>query len=175
MTDVTIFLASSIEEFKHERTEIGDFFRVINDCYVERGLYFHLAMCEDMDDAIAQGRKQQEYNQQIVESAFIFFLFYYKTGEYTLEELDVAIDAYRRTGKPETAVFFKKTDTPPDNVRALAQRMGEKGIPCHEYSQINTLKYDMLRYIAKMGLPCVDIQFEDDRATQDDVVLLTLS
>ena len=48
MKKIKIFIASSTTEFKIDRIEVGNFFRRLNDCYLDSGLYFSVIMCEDM-------------------------------------------------------------------------------------------------------------------------------
>ena len=69
---IKIFLASSIAEFEHERRELGDYIRSLNDIYVERGIYFQLTICEYLSNAVAKKRKQDEYNQSIRDSQFFY-------------------------------------------------------------------------------------------------------
>ncbi len=65
MKFIKIFLASSIVEFRNERQQMGNFIRSLNDIYVKRGIYFELAICEDLGESVALERKQQEYNEAI--------------------------------------------------------------------------------------------------------------
>ena len=65
-------------------------------------------MCEDMDNAIALSRKQEEYNAEIRDSDLVFFLFLTKAGQYTLEEFEVAYKSFRDTNKPKIITYFKE-------------------------------------------------------------------
>ena len=89
-----IFLASS-EELKGERIAFGDFIRSLNDTYMPRGIWVRLFKWEDYDAAYNDGRKQDEYNDNVEESIMFLSLFYTKGGKYTIEEFDVARRAYR--------------------------------------------------------------------------------
>ena len=86
MKKVKIFIGSSIEELKEDRVAIGNFFRQLNDLYLDNGLYFQLVMCEDYDDAIELEGKQSKYDKEIEDSELAVFIFYKKVGTYTEHE-----------------------------------------------------------------------------------------
>ena len=91
MKRIRIFLASSITDLKFDRIEIGNFFRQLNDIYIESGIYFELAMCEDYDNGIALEGKQSELDKLICDSELVFFIFFKRVGEYTVHEFEVAL------------------------------------------------------------------------------------
>ena len=62
MKEINIFLASSIDDLKYDRQEIGNFIRKLNDIYMP-DIYFRLFMCEDESDVMSKIRKQEEYNE----------------------------------------------------------------------------------------------------------------
>ena len=57
MKKIKIFLASSVVEFEHERKELGDYIRTLNDMYIERDIYFNLVICEDLRLQMSGSRK----------------------------------------------------------------------------------------------------------------------
>ena len=59
MKRIKVFLGSSIDDLKQDRLEIGDFFRQLNDIYIDRDIYFKLIKCEDFDDYMRIGGKQK--------------------------------------------------------------------------------------------------------------------
>ena len=63
MKKIKIFLASSIEDLEEDRLRVGDFFRQLNDVYLDSGVQFKLIKCEDYDNAIAAAGKQAEYQK----------------------------------------------------------------------------------------------------------------
>lgn len=113
MKKINIFLASSLKDasetnsLRIDRLEISDFIRSLNDRYLERGIYFRLFRCEDEDIAMADTRKQDEYNGHIKESEIFIVLFFKKVGEYTKEEFETAYDHFRKTGTPSILTFFR--------------------------------------------------------------------
>lgn len=108
MKKITIFLASSIVEFAHERMMIENFIRNISDKFEEHyNIKIQPLLCENFDDAYAKTRKQDEYNEKIRESDFCFFIFFTKAGEYTREEFHVARTQFEKTGSPKIYTYFK--------------------------------------------------------------------
>ena len=53
MKKVKIFLASSIEDLREDRLQVGDFFRQLNEIYLDSGVHFSLIKCEDYDNSLA--------------------------------------------------------------------------------------------------------------------------
>ena len=101
MRKIKIFIGSSIEELKEDRVAIGNFFRQLNDLYLDNGLYFQLVMCEDYDDAIETGGKQSKYDKEIEDSELSVFIFFKKVGEYTEHEFEVAYSHFKRELRPK--------------------------------------------------------------------------
>ena len=104
MNKFQIFLASSINEFKEQRNEIGDFIRKIQDVLIDYDIIIKLFECEFHDNSIGIGRKQEEYNQEIEKSQIFLMLVGKKVGQYTLEEYNVAI----QSNVPYIHVLFEK-------------------------------------------------------------------
>ena len=78
MRKIKIFIGSSIDELRDDRIAIGNFFRQLNDLYLDNGLYFQLIMCEDYDDAIEAEGKQSKYDKEIEDSELSVFIFFKK-------------------------------------------------------------------------------------------------
>ncbi len=111
MKVIKIFLASSINEFKKERNELGRFILGVNNLNIEKGIYCHLELCENYDSSIsARKRKQDDYNEFIKGSDAVFVLFCEKAGDYTVEELKLAKNCFRENGKPKVYTYFKNFD-----------------------------------------------------------------
>lgn len=108
MTIINLFLASSMEDLQMDRREIGDFIRSLNDRYLDRELYFRLFICENEDIAMADGRKQEQYNQFILDSQLFVILIFKKAGEYTIEEFNVAYKQFKESGAPVILTFFRQ-------------------------------------------------------------------
>ena len=101
MKMLSVFLASSLEEFKNERLRIGDFVRKLDDEYYPRGAFVRLIVCEEESDALVLEGKQTEYNEKIRNADLFYILIGDKVGEYTKEEYETAREAFKEKGRPE--------------------------------------------------------------------------
>lgn len=163
---VKIFLASSIEDLKYDRLEIGDFFRQLNEIYLYSGIHFSLIKCEDYDNAIAAEGKQTQYDKEIRGCDLVFFLFFRKVGEYTKHEFEVALEEFKKTNsKPKIITYFKQVESAADinaEVKAfMAMLDGELRHYYNIYGNIDTLKLGMLMQIKLMKLDSSEIKIED--------------
>jgi hypothetical protein len=106
---VKIFLASS-EELLEDREEFNRYFREQNDMLRKQGLYLEIVHWENFLNAMSETRLQDEYNRKVRDCDIFVSLFMTKTGKFTEEEFDVALDAFRENGKPRIYTFFKDAE-----------------------------------------------------------------
>lgn len=171
MKYINIFLASSVEEFEAERRKLGDFIRRLNDIYVTRNIYFRLIVCEDLSNAVAKERKQQEYNEQIRNSQYFYVLFGRKAGEYTLEEFEVALEQFRMSGAPLIYTYFLELpvgEQAEQSVLDFMERLDwELGHYYNIFSHLDTIKLDMLLEMSSNPELNSQMKFEDGWAVLD--------
>lgn len=142
---INIFLASSINEFKNERNEIGDFIRRIQDILIEYDIFLKLIVCEYLDNNISiLGRKQEDYNQKIKTCDIFFMLIGQKLGDYTKEEYNVA-----RQNQREIHVAFISSSKEESVTRFIKEIKNKPNI--HTYQNINNyeLKYTLGKIITE--------------------------
>ncbi len=165
MKKIKIFLASSIEDLRDDRIAIGDYFRQLNDIYIDRGIHLSLIKCEDYDDSIAAGGKQSRYDAEIRDSELCFFLFYRKVGEYTRHEFEVALEAFKGSEKPKIITYFRfveNADEMQESVRSFMQLLdGELHHYYSSYAHIDTLKLGILMQIKLLGLDSSTVSLVD--------------
>ena len=114
MTTKRVFIASSAE-LKKEREELVDLMQDMNDELekAESDIRLESVLWEYMDSSMRSGRKEDEYLEQLRKSEICIVLFWNTLGEYTLEELDLAVEEMRAGRCPkEVHVLFKE---PADN------------------------------------------------------------
>lgn len=150
MKEVKIFLASSIDEFKYERLDLGDFIRKMTDQTIEQDIYLKFTICEDLSNAVAKSRKQEEYNDKIRNSDFFYVIFGNKAGDYTIEELKVAVQQFKETKKPNIYVYRQKpienTVVTEKGKAALAEIEKEKvNINYRNYNNIDNMKLEIAK------------------------------
>lgn len=167
MKRIRIFLASSITDLKFDRIEIGNFFRQLNDIYIESGIYFDLVMCEDYDNGIALSGKQSEIDKLLCDSELVFFVFFNKVGEYTRHEFEIALDSFKNIKKPKIVTYFKYvnsiTEAADDVKNFMSMLDTELRHYYNIYSEIDTLKLGMFMQIKLMRLDNSELTVEDGK------------
>ena len=128
---INVFIASSVsdEKLKRDRLALGDMVRRLCDEYLAEGFYIRLHLCEDESIAVAEARKQEEYNQMIRDSQIVLVLFSNTVGEFTLEELDEAQKQYAETGAPAITVAFRQCEAPDGSVSDLRAKLDRGAYP----------------------------------------------
>lgn len=146
---VSIFLASSIVDFKHDRDSLAHFFLGLNNVSVFNGVYFKLVLCEDLDSSVARKRKQAEYNKIIEESDFCIVLADKKVGKYTWEEFQTAYSKFCEDGtKPKIYVYVKENETVEDSLTQFLKYLADDIQHYYDYfSSIDSLKLKILLQI----------------------------
>ena len=165
MKKVKIFLASSIEDLREDRLQVGDFFRQLNEIYLDSGVHFSLVKCEDYDNSIASGGKQQQYDREIRESELVFFLFFRKVGDYTKHEFEVAMEAFKDMKKPRIVTYFRYITSVDEAVQEVQDFMQlldrEFGHYYNTYGHIDTLKLGILMQIKLLQLDDARIELKN--------------
>ncbi len=177
---VKIFLASSLTEFHNERMEIENFIRNVSDRFEEcYEVKIKPILCENLDDAVAQVRKQEEYNEIIRECAMCFFIFFSKVGEYTIEEFDVAKKSFDETGTPKIYTYFKTIkngEQAEPSILGFMERLDKKlGHYYGTFEHIDTVKLRILLKIQLHEMEYVSIDIENGKCVVDGKSTLDLS
>ena len=150
MKTLHLFLASSINDLRMERLELGNFVRILNDRLVLNDAYVHIHMCEYISDEVALTRKQDEYNKIIQDCDHVMVLFRNSMGVYTKEEYDTARQHWLETGTPELHVFFCEPDGGrPDDVSKFLLHLQEHRQPYELFSSVRDLKEALLKIIVR--------------------------
>ena len=85
----------------------GNLVRRLDDVYEKRGIRLKLFEWEDYDAAFNDRRKQDEYNEKVRESDVFLALFHKKAGRFTVEEFDVASEAFKEKASPKVYTYLK--------------------------------------------------------------------
>ncbi len=110
METYNVFIASS-SELKKEREELVDLLLDLNDELEEQGVKFKSELWEFMDSSMRAGRKEDEYLEKLRQCEICLVLFWRTLGEYTKEELDVAVEEMMTGRLPkEVYVLYKIPD-----------------------------------------------------------------
>ena len=175
MKKVKIFLASSINDLHLERMEIGNFIRSLNDRFLEQGIYIQLCMCEDISDALAQCRKQDEFNDMIRDSDYFFIMFWHKAGAYTVEEFEVALQHFRETNSPKIMTYFKVIedgDCAEQAVMDFMKRLESEFEHFHSsFVHTDTIKLKLLTILSTEADACMRLTLRDGKLWMNDAHL----
>jgi tetratricopeptide (TPR) repeat protein len=178
MKFIKIFLASSVVEFENERKDLGDYIRTLNDCYIKQGIYFELTICEDLSNAIAAERKQEEYNKKIRESQYFYVLFGKDVGAYTVEEFEVALKQFRETGAPHIYTYFyqlAEEESISKTVTDFRERLDrEIGHYYSLFSHLDSVKLNILLELTRNKEVVADLKLEEGQAVLNGEPVLTL-
>lgn len=108
MKTMKVFIASS-SELKQERMELVDLIQDMNDELETKNIKIKPVLWEYMDSSMRAERKESEYLEKLHECEICIVLFWQILGEYTVEELDDAIQEMRAERCPkEVYVYFKE-------------------------------------------------------------------
>lgn len=176
---IKIFLASSIVEFANERMVIENFIRNISDKYEENyDIKIQPLLCENLDDAVAKVRKQEEFNEKIRESEICFFLFFTKVGEYTREEFETARKKFLETGRPKIYTYFKviKDEKVEDSLNDFKKELDK--VVGHFYGMfdhIDTLKLRILQSLSFLEKDFTEIKVQNGKYFMDGKSVMSLN
>lgn len=147
-------MASSIVSFSSERKRMGAFFCEWNNRLIDKSIFLDVKFCEELDNAVPEKRKQDEYNTYIEKSDLFILLTDSECGNYTLEEFEVACNGKKST---DVMVFCRESSDPlSDNVKQLkniAEDRGEFIFYTNYQKQVETYIHSYVEdYIEKMNL-----------------------
>lgn len=156
MKKIKVFIASS-RELSEDRDALSRLISSLNHFYTEKGIYIQTYMCED-EDSNFNGRKQDEYDENIEDSDIFICLFWTKAGVYTVEEFNVACQKYNENKKPAIYIYLKDNSniTEEKSLSDFKERLeNEMGHFPGRYTHLDTLKFDFLTKWIKFN-PVID-------------------
>jgi hypothetical protein len=152
--EIKVFLASS-SELELERIHIGDFFNDINSVLANTAVRVRLLKWEVFDPSYKGERKQVEYDQQVKKSDIFIALFRTIAGKYTIEEAEVAIDAYAQNKKPQELYCFIQDSQEERNFNKdeLKSQLGANYI-FDSFTNITNLKHKLINILLSRLSAC---------------------
>ena len=121
-----IFLASSVDEMKKQRTDFGDFIRDFADIYRPRGVDITLVKCEDLRLAYSGRRTQDMLNDEVAQSDVLVTLFYKNCGKDTVEEFEVGRASLAARNKPIIIVALKNAKARTPELDAFMSKLSDE-------------------------------------------------
>ena len=159
---IRLFLASS-SELREDRDGFDLHFRTYNDQLTKKGIYLQMVRSEHFVDAMSETRLQDQYNKAVGDCDIFVCLFFTKAGKFTEEEFDIALRAFKDTGRPRIFTFFKNA---PINIESLSkedfdslfafkEKLKKLGHFYTSYGDINDLK---LKFSEQLDMVMEQIQ-----------------
>lgn len=136
MYTLKIFIASS-GELEKERKTLKLYIDSINNRYNDYGIHLETRLWEYMSKMHNDSRKQDEYNDALLDSDMAIFMFGSRVGRYTKEEFDVAVKNKRNKKKPRHIVTYFKDIT-----------LRTYGLQQNDFKDLKSV-LDLKNYIAK--------------------------
>ena len=180
MRTIKIFLASS-DELRQERIAFGNLVRQLDNIYMKRGIHIHLDVWEELDAAFHfRKRKQDEYDEKVRQSDIFVAMFYTRAGQYTLEELDVAIGENSRRDMPTILIYCR--DLQPGDVETAELTEFKQRLE-HElehfsgrYATTDKMHLDFVMWLQRTESAGQDaLKVENDNVTLDGVPIARMS
>jgi hypothetical protein len=149
MRTIKVFLASSIKEFANERISLKNFVRQMANVLIDHDVYLKMFICEYADNAIADGRKQDEFSREIDDSDIFLIIVGRHIGEYTLEEYQYALDIQNRRGDGKIMACFKICEDTTVELINFKENLSAASVKA-EFSEIAELKSAFASVIGEM-------------------------
>lgn len=101
---------------------------------------------DNFEHTMSEKGHQEEYNQFIANEAdLVLFLFDNTVGDKTLEELDTAIDSYKKNKRPKIIVYVKKHDHYSPVIEELRNRLKKEDVYWVDYTSVEHLSMEFER------------------------------
>ena len=155
MKTIRIFIGSSITELEVERFKLMSFIQGLNNKYHDQGIFIEGYICEETPNNMRPDGSQQMHNDYINNEAdATIFMFFHKAGEFTLEELRLAREAFLQKDKPNVFIFFKAVDKAPDVTeeiqKAVSTVFNDYGHYYKMFEDVDTIKLELLQFLCDM-------------------------
>jgi len=151
LEEIKVFVASSIVQFQKERLRFESFVQRINQQYlVQQGFYLRLVICEALSNQLRIEGMQTYYNGYIVQmDGFVLLSGADHIGDYSLEELGVALSARGRGELPKIWIFRKKEQAAiaDESIETLQKTADDNDIEIMEFDDISTVEMSVLSWI----------------------------
>jgi hypothetical protein len=105
---INIFIASQ-GILECEREIIKNLIRTENDNLIQENIYLKPILWELTDKGNSAQRKQDEFNNKLLNSEIVIFLTWESIGHYTKEEFEIAYESMMKGNKPFRMYIFNKT------------------------------------------------------------------
>ena len=149
-----IFVGSSIRgEARNERDKTDDYFYKLGDELRLRGAQLRLFGCITWDNRMRAEGSQKALNAMVEGSDAAVFMLAGDVGEYTREEINIALAAAKKSGKPKVYIFAKKIKSTSEGQKKVKQVKDAcaDGAEFFEYAEFDEIKGRLRDVVRKDG------------------------
>ncbi len=172
MKIIKIIMATTADELKNERKELGDYIRMLNDHYHNKGIYFRLKNLLDIET-------EEEKNQELCDSEFFYIIFSDEADDGIVKKFDVALKHFKEKDSPRIYTYFQKLpdrDDTSDSIKWFMEKL-DKEIG-HYYSifvNLDSIKLNMLLEITRTQALNDTLSVRNGQALLDGEEVLSLA
>ena len=170
MREIPIFIASSVREFRQGRLELSPFLEMLNNVYKRMDAQLVWNRPETSSRVMNDGGSQLVFDDFIRKSEFFALIVGKSVGTYTRHEYEIALEQFRKTGKPKILpCFLADTSSEAQAFRAELQNapIGAQFIdPYDNFDAVkNQLQFEIANYVVETA-PQSDAEADFQRARE---------
>jgi len=162
---IKVFLASSITEFESDRMSFAVYLNKLNAIFAEQyGVSITPFICETADHSVNKnGRKQDEYNQEIADSDMVIFLLGNNLGEFTKEEFCFSCNKLKENSRPKIYVYFCNKGNCSDDIADFKKVLETEYQHYYDtFEYIDTVKLSTLFNLRRLAFPSMKVEIKGD-------------
>ncbi len=169
MKKVNIHIVSHAAQMQGDLAEVERFFRMLNDLYLDKGLYFLPIVHEGTAGAACCADKAAGGD-------IVLFLFCADVDDGSQEALCGVLESVKKNAALKTIVYMQAGASPQaDKAARLIDRINQEvGCYCGTYSHTDTLLLGILMQLRMMVPEAAGIRLDDGKVWQGSAALLSL-
>ena len=171
MKTIKILMATTAEELKNERKELGDYIHTLNEHYHSKGIYFHLGNLLDIEP-------EEKMDEELCDSDLFYLIFSDKADEMIVKKFDVALQQFKEKNAPRIYTYFQKLPDgtgATESVKAFMAKLDKEiGHYYNVFLHIDSIKLNMLLELTRTRLLDGKVDIKDGKALVDGKEMLTL-
>ncbi len=170
MKYIDFYLASPVTDMHNERMEFGNYFRALNDTYVNRNVYFHLHMSDDPVEMLKEAYEDVVDMSDGNDSDYFVMLFgdigddYHKVQfEDVVKKFESALGKFKESDKPKILAFYDTSNEGKNpDVTEFVRRLGDEIKHYYTtYTDIDSVKLKLLLNLATNDRLYQKVEFRD--------------
>ena len=170
MREIPIFIASSVREFRQGRLELSPFLEMLNKVYKRMDAQLVWNRPETSSRVMNDGGSQLVFDDFIRKSEFFALIVGKSVGTYTRHEYEIALEQFRKTGKPKILPCFLADASPEAQAFRAELQNAPIGVqfidPYENFDAVkNQLQFEIANYVVETA-PQSDAETDFNRARE---------